>query len=304
MDSKYVDVVKGVVTGKNGFVSSTNPSVNATRSIWYPRVGSLGGCTVHSFLVAVYPSDSDWNHIAQITGDASWNAENMRQYFERLEQCRYVKQHGMSNPSRHGFDGWQPTETPDPTMFESDNQVVRILRAAAETVLGGAWVSALRKFFLAALDPNDRRVQKHREGMYNIPLFTLNGRRYGPRQLIRETEKDLPNNLMVKKHTLVTKVLFDEDDKTKAIGVEYLQGEHLYRADPNSPGEASQGQMLATREVILCAGAFNSPQLLKLSGVGPADELARHDIETVVDLPGVGKNLNDRYEVGIVTEGD
>ena len=52
----------------------------------------------------------------------------------------------------------------------------------------------------------------------------------------------------------------------------------------------------AEREVLLCAGAFNSPQLLMLSGVGPADELRRHGIEIKVDLPGVGENLQDHLD--------
>jgi choline dehydrogenase len=56
--------------------------------------------------------------------------------------------------------------------------------------------------------------------------------------------------------------------------------------------------MTASREVILSAGAFNSPQLLKLSGIGSVQELSRHGIRTIVDLPGVGENLQDRYEVG------
>src|SRR5262249_33979374 len=58
----------------------------------------------------------------------------------------------------------------------------------------------------------------------------------------------------------------------------------------------------ARREVILCGGVFNSPQLLMLSGVGPRAQLERHGVEVVVDLPGVGKNLQDRYEVGVVSE--
>ena len=59
-------------------------------------------------------------------------------------------------------------------------------------------------------------------------------------------------------------------------------------------------RVLARREVILAAGAFNTPQLLMLSGVGPPEELARHGIEARVALDGVGRNLQDRYEVGVV----
>jgi choline dehydrogenase len=56
----------------------------------------------------------------------------------------------------------------------------------------------------------------------------------------------------------------------------------------------------AEREVLLCGGAINSPQLLLLSGIGPADELRRHGIAAVHDLPGVGKNLQDHINVNII----
>jgi choline dehydrogenase-like flavoprotein len=58
------------------------------------------------------------------------------------------------------------------------------------------------------------------------------------------------------------------------------------------------------REVILSAGAYNTPQLLMLSGIGHPDELKKFDIPMRVELPGVGKNLQDRYEVGIVAKAD
>lgn len=58
--------------------------------------------------------------------------------------------------------------------------------------------------------------------------------------------------------------------------------------------------LFARREVILAGGAFNTPQLLKLSGIGPKEELRQHGIDVLVDLPGVGANLQDRYEVPVV----
>jgi choline dehydrogenase len=61
-------------------------------------------------------------------------------------------------------------------------------------------------------------------------------------------------------------------------------------------------RVLVRREVILAGGAFSTPQLLKLSGIGPREELEAHGIPVRVDLPGVGANLQDRYEVGVVSE--
>ena len=70
--------------------------------------------------------------------------------------------------------------------------------------------------------------------------------------------------------------------------------------DP-SEAEGEKHEVFAG-EVILCGGAFNTPQLLMLSGIGPADHLKEHEIDVLVDLPGVGGNLQDRYEVGVVNE--
>jgi choline dehydrogenase len=94
-------------------------------------------------------------------------------------------------------------------------------------------------------------------------------------------------------------VLFDA--KNRAIGVEYLRGERLYRAHaaPSAePGE--RAALFASREVILAGGAFNTPQLLMLSGIGPRETLDRFGIPVRADLAGVGRNLQDRYEVGVV----
>lgn len=105
----------------------------------------------------------------------------------------------------------------------------------------------------------------------------------------------------------VTKVRFDTNGTTpRAIGVDYLEGPSLYRADPRSPSATEQGSgsVDADREVILAAGAFNTPQLLKLSGIGPRSELESFDIPVVVDLPGVGTNMQDRYEVTVAGKAD
>jgi len=103
---------------------------------------------------------------------------------------------------------------------------------------------------------------------------------------------------------LVTKVNFDQvNGKPKATGVDFLTGRSLYAADPRYKAGSStgtKGSVKATREVILSAGAFNTPQILKLSGIGPKAELDSFGIKVVKDLPGVGKNLQDRYEVPVI----
>jgi choline dehydrogenase len=111
--------------------------------------------------------------------------------------------------------------------------------------------------------------------------------------------------LILRTECLVTRVILD--DERRATGVEYVAGARIYRADPAATAGAplpAPRRVTARREVILAAGAFNTPQLLMLSGIGPADELGRHGIPVRVDLPGVGQNLQDRYEIGVVSEMD
>jgi choline dehydrogenase len=91
-------------------------------------------------------------------------------------------------------------------------------------------------------------------------------------------------NLTVATHLQVHRLLIE---RGRAVGV---AGERL-----GEPFEA-----VAEREVILCAGAYNSPQLLMLSGVGPAEHLAMREIEVAVDLPGVGQNLQDHINSGVI----
>jgi choline dehydrogenase len=94
------------------------------------------------------------------------------------------------------------------------------------------------------------------------------------------------SNLKVETGALTTGVVFDG---RRATGVRYRKGGRDFAVS-------------AAREVILSAGAFGSPQLLMLSGVGPAAQLREHGIEIVHDLPGVGENLHDHLEVWVQQE--
>ena len=63
-----------------------NKKFDGKTGIFYPRASGLGGCTTHHAMITVYPHESDWDNIAEITGDPSWKAVNMRRYFDRMER--------------------------------------------------------------------------------------------------------------------------------------------------------------------------------------------------------------------------
>ncbi|HEY5330051.1 MAG TPA: GMC family oxidoreductase [Acidobacteriaceae bacterium] len=283
----------------------------AEQGVLYPRAGTLGGCTAHNAMIFIYPHDADWNYIAKLTGDESWSATRMREFFERLENCnhrplhRFLSWFGM-NPSRHGFRGWLHTQKAIPMLSLKNIDLFRVIADAAREAIAdiGEVRERLRWLIESQLDPNDwRTVKDNSVGLRYLPLTTHKHARMGARERVLEVSTRLPEKLQVRLGALATRVLFDENNK--AIGVEYLEGRHLYRAHASPSAEAGVlRRVYASREVVLCGGAFNTPQLLMLSGVGPAGTLARHGIPVRVDLPGVGRNLQDRYEVGVVQKMD
>ena len=66
-----------------------DPKYEQGQGVLYPRAAALGGCTAHNAMIFIWPHDSDWNHIAQVTGDRSWRASRMRRYAKRVEACRH-----------------------------------------------------------------------------------------------------------------------------------------------------------------------------------------------------------------------
>ena len=274
--------------------------------VLYPRAGALGGCTAHNAMILVSPNNGDWDFIAELTGDQSWRPDHMRTYFERMENChhrkleRWLAKIGF-NPSRHGWKGWLHTEKSFPMAALRDKALREVvLECAFESYFDGEErPNRMRWLFESLLDPNDwRLVKQDAVGTRYTPLSTRNHARIGTREHLLETSRKHPN-LRLQLNALATKVVLDE--KNRAVGVEYLYGEKLYRAHAHSNEAVGERRTIyASKEVIVSGGAFNSPQLLMLSGIGRRDVLQRFGIQVRVELPGVGRNLQDRYEVAVV----
>ncbi|MGC1409049.1 MAG: GMC family oxidoreductase [Acetobacteraceae bacterium] len=276
--------------------------------IYYPRSGALGGCTAHNAMILTAPHDSDWDGIAALTNDASWGAPAMQRYFKRLEACRYhplwrALSHFGLNPTGHGWDGWLPTERAMPWQVLEDRRLLAAVTESAIAALHGSsrLVRALRRLLQSRLDPNDRRLlRRNADGLCFMPLSTNRHQRVGTRERLLDVAARYPDRLRIELHALATRVVFDGN---RAVGVEYLKGERIYRAHPGASGRrGEQCVAYARREVILAGGAFNTPQLLMLSGIGRRDTLGRLGIAVRSELPGVGRNLQDRYEIGVVNQ--
>ncbi len=140
-----------------------------------------------------------------------------------------------------------------------------------------AFIEAAQK---AGYPRNDDFNGPTQEGAGYFQLTTRNGRRWSTAVGYLKEARRRPNLTVVSK-ALGTRILFSG---RRAVGVEYRQGAATHTAYANG-------------EVILSSGAFNSPQLLQLSGVGPAKLLRDLGIDVVADMPGVGADLQDHLQI-------
>ena len=265
-------------------VGPNPPSGAKELGILYPRAGTLGGCVTHNALIWITPHASDWDGIMEVTRDKSWAATNMVQYLNKV----YT---------------WLPTEPTDPTILLNDLTLGQHLAGGAAVMgVGPDPLNAITGLAgTLAIDPNSELnpARDSTQGFFQIPLIMKDGARSAVREFIDATvQGGYP--LTVRTDCHVTKINFDTSGSTpKAIGVSFLDGEYLYRASPLSGGNGTAGSATATKELIISGGAFNTPQLLKLSGIGPKDELDKLGIPVISDLPGVGTNMQDRYEIPV-----
>ncbi|KAK5625874.1 hypothetical protein RRF57_001590 [Xylaria bambusicola] len=333
------------LTPDGRFYSGLNVPEGSTKlGNFYPRYGGLGGCAEHNALVALLPSRNDWDNIKNVTGDKSWDNDAMRKYFKKVEKLEYNVPEGTEDTHGHdGYI--HITQNPDGIPAQDIKLLSVVAGAAKAfgvdntgltTALNSAVAMAqansidyetgllplnMTTELAAALDnmlvhdmnnaDPDRDLKK---AMGKLPLHVDADRlrRSTPRDYVYDTWAAKTANgtrkykLDVALNTLATKVLFDTTGaKPRAVGVDFLHGQSLYRADPranHTEDGGEPGTVKATKEVIVAGGAFNSPQLLKLSGVGPKEELESFGIPVVLDLPGVGENLQDRLETSVNAE--
>jgi choline dehydrogenase len=235
-----------------GFESITEPHVN-NRRMNCPRGKVVGGSSSINGMVYVRGNPLDYDEW-ESSGATGWNYQNCLPYFKKLEN------HQCLSSEYTGNDG--------PVAVSGGNNM--------RNPLYRAFINAgVEAGYTETEDYNGFRQEGFGQKFMNVDK----GIRASTGHAYLKKAKKRPN-LIVVKHTLVTKVLFD--GKT-ATGVKCdIRGDIK--------------KFTANKEVILCAGSIGTPQLLQVSGVGPRDVLEAASIEVIHESPGVGQNLQDHLE--------
>lgn len=225
----------------------------------------LGGRRLHCPRGKVIGGSSSINGLVYVRGNPL--------DFERWEEegatgwgYRHVLPYFQKAESRQeGGDSWRGSSGPLATRY-----------GLIENPLYTAFVAAAKQAGYPATDDINGEQQ---EGFGRMDMTVKGSVRWSAANAYLKPAMKRPN-LEVHTHALVTRLVFEGK---RAVGVHYIQGN-------------VEREVRAGREVILSGGPINSPHLLKLSGVGPAEELRAHGIDVVHDLPGVGENLQDHLE--------
>lgn len=239
------------------FQTVPQPGLNGRRG-YQPRGRALGGSSAINAMLYVRGHRSDYDHWASL-GNAGWDWDSVLPYFRRAETF----EHGAG--PFHGGSG--------PLQVSDQNSPRPLTRA----FLGAA--QSLQHRNRDDFNTGDNEGV----GLYHVTQFhdpARHGERCSVAAAYLHPILGKRPNLTVLTDTRALRLAFDG---RRATGVEVLSGRQPRR-------------LTARREVILSAGAFQSPQLLMLSGIGPGAALQRHGIAVVHDLPGVGQNLQDHLD--------
>ncbi|MDN3556581.1 GMC family oxidoreductase [Halomonas maura] len=249
------------------FRTEPDPGLNG-RSLIYPRGKTLGGCSSINGMLYLRGQARDYDGWAELTGDDAWRWDNCLPDFMKHEDHHRLDEGGDADAAHRDFHGH-----------------------------GGEWRiekqrlkwQVLDDFATAAVEAGIPRTRDFNRGdNEGVDYFEVNQRsgwRWNTsKAFLRGVEQR--GNLTVWHSTQVLGLDFasDEGGEPRCCGV---------------TAERAGERVVATasREVVLSAGAIGSPQLLQLSGIGPADLLAEHEIPVVADLPGVGENLQDHLQI-------
>ncbi|RQO63930.1 choline dehydrogenase [Variovorax sp. KBW07] len=249
---------------RTDWLYSTEPDAGLNgRTLRYPRGKTLGGCSSINGMIYMRGQSRDYEQWAALTGDDGWRWQNVLPAFKKHEDFY------LGADEMHGAGGeWR---------VEKQRLRWDILDAFAE--------AAAQADVPHTTDFN----RGSNEGVGYFQVNQKNGWRWNTaKAFLRPTCYGRPN-FELWTGAQVSRLLFETlpDGTRRCTGAEVWNGSEMTTAH-------------ATREVILSAGAIGSPQILQLSGIGPAELLRQHGIDVVRDAPGVGANLQDHLQIRAV----
>jgi choline dehydrogenase len=264
-----------------GYQSVPQPGLDG-RVIYEPR-GKMPGGTSNLYIMMHtrgHPSDFDnWAY----QGAAGWSYKDLLPYFKKLER--------QEDP----VDSWSGTDGP---------QVVTNAGRHHPNPLSRTFIDACMQLgYPEVADFNGPQMLG--AGWHHINVE--NGRRYGTLAAFLEPALNRPN-LTLRTNAQAMQLMFQDQ---RCVGVTYRQeaptqptGESRRVGGGNRDSEVEPGvqTVRAGREVIVCAGAIESPKLLLLSGIGDVEQLRQFDIPLVANVPGVGQNFHNHILIGVMAE--
>lgn len=247
------------------------------RQLRYPRGKTLGGCSSINGMIYMRGQARDYDQWARLTGDDAWRWDNALPYFRRHEDHWRLDRPEGANENFKRLHGNKATGSTGEWRVEKQRLRWDVLDAFAQ---------AAQQAGIPATDDFNRGTN---EGVGYFEVNQKAGWRWNTaKAFLRPTCYGRPNFEMWTT-AQATRLLVEAqaDGSRLCTGVQVWTGSEMVVAK-------------AAREVILSAGAVNSPQLLQLSGIGPAALLREHGIDVVNDLPGVGANLQDHLQIRAV----
>lgn len=239
------------------------------RSLRYPRGKTLGGCSSINGMIYMRGQARDYDQWATLTGDDSWRWEQVLPAFMKHENHWRLDEGQPPNPAfanLHGHKGeWR---------VEKQRLRWDILDAFSQAAQQ-AGIPATQDF-----NGGDN------EGVGYFEVNQKDGWRWNTAKAFLRPKCYGRPNFEMWTMAQATRLVVERqaDGALRCTGVKVWTGDEL-------------AHLTATEEVIVCAGAVNSPQLLQLSGIGPAEVLHQAGIPVTLDLPGVGANLQDHLQI-------
>ncbi len=270
---------------RTDWLYETQPDIGLNgRRLRYPRGKTLGGCSSINGMIYMRGQARDYDRWAHITGDSEWAWNQSLPFFKLHED------HHLGSTDSHGAKG-----TASPVLLGDDSVYGKVMR---HHQVGGEWRVEKQRLRWDVLDAFAQAAQQ--AGIPNTPDFNCGtnegvgyfevnqkaGWRWNTaKAFLRPKCYGRPNfEMWTSAHVRRLVLETQADGSQRCTGVEVWTGQELVLAQ-------------AKREVVLSAGAIGSPQILQLSGIGPANVLQQHGIDVKVDLPGVGANLQDHLQI-------